>query len=438
MRAGPPTKLVSISDAAQQGIVNTALPLPLAVEVYDENNRVFAGVPVTFAITTGNGRLSTTKTTTDVTGRATTRLTLGRTAGTITTVSVTAAEISQPVQFTVTAILRGSPVAIPDANLRARIMETLRKPRSGTPTAADMLKLTRLTANNSNIRSLTGLQHAAHLETLVLENNHIFDVAPLAGLTQLTRLVLESNRISDVAPLAGLTQLTTLDIRNNSLSDTAIHTHIPSLQTAGVNVRFDSIVRQQEPIVRLIYFLPRDRQPDPDIDAKMDTLIKDVQQFYAEQMKNHGYGRKTFQFETDARGNAVVYHIKGKFDDAYYHDESEIVWEEINEQFDSSKNIYFTALDLGSQVIGIGEGDIACGTGGGGSHNGQVLIPASGHCFNFETAAHELGHAFGLRHDFRNDSYIMSYGAFPNKVSQCAGRMVRCPPRLERQPSYLQ
>ena len=24
--------------------------------------------------------------------------------------------------------------------------------------------------------------------------------------------------------------------------------------------------------------------------------------------------------------------------------------------------------------------------------------------------AHELGHAFGLEHDFRDDAYIMSYG----------------------------
>lgn len=44
--------------------------------------------------------------------------------------------------------------------------------------------------------------------------------------------------------------------------------------------------------MRLIYFLPRDHQPQPDIDAKMDTLIKDAQRFYAKQMEAHGFGRK--------------------------------------------------------------------------------------------------------------------------------------------------
>ncbi|MDE0088345.1 MAG: hypothetical protein OXU23_21665, partial [Candidatus Poribacteria bacterium] len=50
------------------------------------------------------------------------------------------------------------------------------------------------------------------------------------------------------------------------------------------------------PIVRLIYFLPKDRKPQPDIDAKFDKWIKDVQQLYANQMEAHGFGRKTFQF----------------------------------------------------------------------------------------------------------------------------------------------
>ena len=58
------------------------------------------------------------------------------------------------------------------------------------------------------------------------------------------------------------------------------------------------------PIVRLIYFLPRDLTPQPDIDEKLDQLIKDVQRFYADQMEAHGFGRKTFLFETDAQGKS--------------------------------------------------------------------------------------------------------------------------------------
>ena len=70
--------------------------------------------------------------------------------------------------------------------------------------------------------------------------------------------------------------------------------------------------------VRLIYFFPNDRTPQSDIDTKMDRLIKDAQQSFAEVMENHGFGRKTFQFEMDASGNAIVHHMTGQFSDAYY------------------------------------------------------------------------------------------------------------------------
>ena len=121
-----PTTLVKISGAAQRGVANTGLPLPFVVEVKDQHNRAFAGVPVTFAITAGGGHPSTTSTMTDLKGRAEAYLTLGRTAGT-NTVRVTAAKISQPIQFTATAILLSTPIAIPDANLRAKVAAALGK-----------------------------------------------------------------------------------------------------------------------------------------------------------------------------------------------------------------------------------------------------------------------------------------------------------------------
>lgn len=47
-------------------------------------------------------------------------------------------------------------------------------------------------------------------------------------------------------------------------------------------------------MVRLIYFIPSDLSPQPDIDRKLDTLIKDAQQIFAGQMEYYGFGRKTF------------------------------------------------------------------------------------------------------------------------------------------------
>lgn len=49
-----------------------------------------------------------------------------------------------------------------------------------------------------------------------------------------------------------------------------------------------------ELVVQVIYFHPNDREPQADIETVLDTLMKDVQQFYADEMERHGFGRKTF------------------------------------------------------------------------------------------------------------------------------------------------
>ncbi|MCG8621122.1 MAG: dockerin type I domain-containing protein, partial [Proteobacteria bacterium] len=177
-------------------------------------------------------------------------------------------------------------------------------------------------------------------------------------------------------------------------------------------------------MVRLIYFLPINRTAQPDINAKLDTLIKDVQQFYAEQMHAHGFGRKTFSFETDATGKAVVHHVNGEFTDRYYnHGTFDKVTEEIEEQFNLSTNLYLISIDTGSEKIDVQW----CGRGGiHGTTGGKAVVPASGNCFvgdhGLETAAHELGHAFGLDHDFRDDAYMMSYGTERDQLSYCAAK----------------
>ena len=176
-------------------------------------------------------------------------------------------------------------------------------------------------------------------------------------------------------------------------------------------------------MVRLVYFLPKFERPQLDIDAKMDKLIKEVQQFYADQMEAHGLGRKTFQIETDASGKAVMHRIVGQFTHAHYRNLSDTweVWDEIDERFDATENIYLTAIDISSEILDGGE---VCGKGGARGHiGGKALIPASGNCFEFETTAHELGHAFGLEHDFRGGPYIMSYNSISpirDQLSKCA------------------
>ena len=173
---------------------------------------------------------------------------------------------------------------------------------------------------------------------------------------------------------------------------------------------------QEQGMVRLIYFLPRGRPARSDRVAALQQLIQDTQQFFVQEMERHGFGGKTFTFETDGRGKAVVHHVNGRFNDAHYRKETTPkVLEEIDSQFDQSRNIYLIAVDISTEQI-----DVFCGQGGDrGPRGGHALLPASGPCFNVPLTAHELGHAFGLSHDFRNDAYVMSYGAYRDELSSC-------------------
>ncbi|MDE0467623.1 MAG: leucine-rich repeat domain-containing protein [Candidatus Poribacteria bacterium] len=168
-----------------------------------------------------------------------------------------------------------------------------------------------------------------------------------------------------------------------------------------------------EPIVKLIYFLPRGNTPQPDIDTKLDEVLKGSQKFFADEMERHGFGRKTFRFETDRRGNAVVNHVNGRFRDAHYLTEPWVkVWNEIEERFDRSQNIHLVVVEL------TGESNL-CGVGGDRDALGGDLMMRASSCFNILVTSHELGHAFGLEHDFHNNAYTMSSGPYDDELSPC-------------------
>ena len=214
---------------------------------------------------------------------------------------------------------------------------------------------------------------------------------------------------------------------------------IPSITTNG--------------LIRLVYFLPNDRPARPERVSALRELIKDAQQFFADQMERHGYGRKTFTLETDKDGDPVVHRIDGKFtEDYYYEGTSDFkVWEELYEIFDDPQHIYFVVVDVSHETLNDGN---ACGLAavaffpsGGETHlfagkiglrhrnetqgeevlGGSAIIPASGQCFEdnrgfqhrlFATI-HELGHAFGLVHDVREGHEDVAVGGSAFRLSKC-------------------
>ena len=173
--------------------------------------------------------------------------------------------------------------------------------------------------------------------------------------------------------------------------------------------------------VRMIYFLPNDWPYRAEVVDSMKTVIKQSQAFYREQMEAHGYGDWTFGYETDAQGKPRVHRVDGRHPFSHYDNTlGTAVVAELEQTFDLDANIYF--IVLGTDALRQGNGQPAGGVGRRRTKNGGALVVPDR--FGFFTVAHELGHAFGLYHDFRDNRYIMSYGGQRGVLSACAAEFL--------------
>ncbi len=187
-------------------------------------------------------------------------------------------------------------------------------------------------------------------------------------------------------------------------------------------------------IVRVVYFIPTDRQPAAHYAERLDRVMTEVQRFYQEGMKQNGYGDMTFQLERDSNGKLLIHrvHAKGPMKDYGRNDAGKVrgeVKEALAKQginIDRETVIIFQlllewrgnrAVDIGPYV---GGWNAVSGTAyvyddekldprllgskkAGGYYNG----PCSWGEFNSHYiggVAHELGHAFGLPHDREKDT----------------------------------
>ena len=182
--------------------------------------------------------------------------------------------------------------------------------------------------------------------------------------------------------------------------------------------------------VRLIYFLPNDRPFRAEVVDSMKVAIRRIQTFYGDQMQVHGYGNKTFRFETDAHGEPMVHRVDGQHPDSHYLDNTSLAMnDEIEQVFDLYANVYLLVIDNSIYAI-VNRSRGAGGRGGRQGKNADYALVHGG--FSFRTAAHELGHAFGLSHDFNDDAYIMSWGGGQQRsLSACNAEFLAVHPYFD-------
>ncbi len=181
--------------------------------------------------------------------------------------------------------------------------------------------------------------------------------------------------------------------------------------------------------VRTIYFVPNDRHFRADELLRIKDEILRVQQFFLEQMREHATRGMTYRFETDAKGSPRVHRVKAQHAESHYENNAfDTVQHELAQQFDLDKNIYVIIIDSSTESVD-GAAGLAVRWG---KINGYAIMPTG---FTWATLAHELGHTFGLEHDFRDNAYVMSYGPFEDRLSQCSADYLAVHPYFDREVS---
>jgi hypothetical protein len=183
------------------------------------------------------------------------------------------------------------------------------------------------------------------------------------------------------------------------------------------------------PVLRIAYFIPSDRKPEPDRVERLDRVMTEVQRFYRDGMVQNGRGRATFELDRDIAGKLRLHEVHGKeVMRAYGRDANGKVREEVKaalarEKIDIDREtvlVFQLLLDWkGAQAIEIGpyvgSGDAHSGTAwvyddakldpqllASLKPGGYYLRPCSLGEFNSHYVggvAHELGHALGLPHE---------------------------------------
>jgi hypothetical protein len=208
----------------------------------------------------------------------------------------------------------------------------------------------------------------------------------------------------------------------------------------SVNAFGADSVGDNKRVLRVAYFAPSDREPEPEFQVRLDRVMTNIQAFYREGMRKNGFGPMTFELDRKPDGQLNIIMVKGAAPMLEYGRESQNqVRDEVRKEFAAQK------LDFDSEVVIVFQAllqrepgrttEIGAFKGGGNGFRGSAVVyddmrldvvhlasvqpdPFSANnktLGNFNTgyiggAAHELGHALGLSHDAEREMFRERFG----------------------------
>ncbi|UCG54602.1 MAG: leucine-rich repeat domain-containing protein [Dehalococcoidia bacterium] len=120
------------------------------------------------------------------------------------------------------ALIVGCPSSdelIADNNLEATVRDTLDLLLGERVTTDHLANLTLLSANDSNITNLSGLEYCINLVEADFSNNIIGDISPVIFLDNLVTLNMWNNQISQIPAACTFSSLVNLNLSGNQIED---------------------------------------------------------------------------------------------------------------------------------------------------------------------------------------------------------------------------